>query len=50
MNETKVTPFFHSSDNIQVLKAVIHEQQMESTADGPSLLNAFLTLVYANIP
>lgn len=45
MNKTKVTALGHSSDNIQVLKAVIHEQQMEINADGHLLLNALLTLV-----
>lgn len=36
VNRTKVTPLCHTSDNIQVLKAVKHEQRMESNADGPS--------------
>ncbi len=35
-----------SPDNIQFVKAVMHEQHMESNADGPLLLNA---LLYANI-
>lgn len=49
VNKTIVTPLCHSSDNIQVLKAVIHEQRMESNADGQWLLNALLTLADAII-
>lgn len=44
VNKTKVTPLCHSSDNVQVLKAVIHEQQMESNADG-----CFAAQCFANI-
>ena len=39
VNKTKVAPLCHSSDNIQVLEAVMREQQMESNADGRLPLN-----------
>lgn len=40
VNKTKITPSCYSSDNIQVLKAVKLEQQMESNAFGLLLINA----------